>query len=407
MNIKETLKIMLKGCENHTLEVEIKEKLKQVKQENRPLVIKLGLDPSAPDIHLGHAVVLRKIKQLQDLGNKAVIIIGDFTGMIGDPTGKSKTRKQLSKKEIEENAHTYQEQIFKILDSKKTIVRYNSEWFENMNFREVINLAAKSTVARMLERDDFIKRYTTQQPISIHEFLYPLMQAYDSVVINADIELGGTDQTFNVLMGRDIQRHFGQEPQITLFMPILEGIDGVEKMSKSLGNYIGISEDPCLMYEKIMKIPDNLIIKYYNLCTDVHPDIIKQIQKRLTNGQNPRDIKMELATEIVGLYHNRMETAKAADTFKTVFQKQKAPTNTPVLYFDISTSNTQSALVDTIMSSGHYDSKSAIRRLIQQGALKINGERIKNIQQIKSISPNSIIQIGKGKFYKLSTENNK
>lgn len=404
MNIDETLKIMLKGSESHTIESEIKEKLKKVEKENRPLIIKLGLDPSAPDIHLGHAVVLRKIKQLQDLGNEAVIIIGDFTGMIGDPTGKSKTRKQLSKEQVEQNAITYQEQIFKILDPKKTTVRYNSEWLEKMNFRDVINLAAKCTVARMLERDDFKKRYESQQPISVHEFFYPLMQAYDSVAINADIELGGIDQTFNVLMGRNIQRDFEQDPQITLFMPILEGIDGVEKMSKSLGNYIGVNENANSMYEKIMKIPDSLIIKYYNLCTDVHPDLIDKIKDRMEKGENPRDIKKELAKEITALYHSKEEAEKAEETFKTAFQKQQAPDEAPVLNFNSNAENIGLALVETIMTSGNYKSKAEVRRLISQGALKINGERIIDIEHICNIDSNSVIQLGKGKFYKISTK---
>lgn len=272
--IENQLAIMLKGVAQHTDIPEIRQKLIKVKEEGRPLRIKLGLDPSAPDIHIGHSVVLRKIRQLQDLGHEAVIIIGDYTGMIGDPTGKSKTRKQLSREDVERNANTYMEQIFKIIDRERTKVHYNSEWLSKMNFGDVIELAAKCTVARMLERDDFNNRYTNHLPLSVHEFFYPLMQAYDSVAIKADMELGGTDQTFNILMGRNIQRDYGQEPQLTLFMPLLEGTDGVEKMSKSLGNYIGISEEPEVVFEKVMKIPDSLIIKYYNLCTDVHLSLI-------------------------------------------------------------------------------------------------------------------------------------
>ena len=264
MNIEETMKIMLKGAENYTDVKEIKEKLEKVQKENRPLTIKLGLDPSAPDIHLGHAVVLRKMKQLQDLGHQVVLIIGDFTGMIGDPTGKSKTRNQLTKEQVEENAKTYQEQILKILDPEKTTVKFNSEWLGKLNFRDIIQLSCNTTVARMLERDDFQKRYTSNQPIALHEFFYPLMQGYDSVAIKSDLELGGTDQTFNILMGRNIQKDYGQDPQITLFMPLLEGLDGVNKMSKSLGNYIGINEDANTMYEKAMKIPDELIMRPYD-----------------------------------------------------------------------------------------------------------------------------------------------
>ena len=401
MNIEKTLKIMLKGCENHTEKNEIIEKLKKVEKEGRPLRIKLGLDPSAPDIHLGHAVVLRKIKQLQDLGHEAIIVIGDFTGMIGDPTGKSKTRKQLSKDEVEKNAKTYQEQIFKVIDSKKTTVKYNSEWLDKMNFRDVINLASKCTVARMLERDDFKNRYENQQPISVHEFFYPLMQAYDSVAIKADLELGGTDQTFNVLMGRNIQKDYKQEPQITLFMPLLEGIDGIEKMSKSLGNYIGINEEAKTMYEKIMKIPDNLIIKYYELCTDVYPEQIDIIKQRLKSGENPRDIKMELAKEITGLYHSKEETEKAEETFKIAFQKKIAPDDIPILKVNTKQQNVGLAIVDALMLAGKYKSKSEIKRLMSQGAIKINGEKVTEISLITEIKSDTIVQVGKGTFYKL------
>ena len=401
MNIDDTIKIMLKGVADHTAIDEIKEKLKKIDSENRPMRIKLGLDPSAPDIHLGHAVVLRKMKQLQDLGHQVIIIIGDFTGMIGDPTGKSKTRNQLTKEQVEENAKTYQEQIFKILNPEQTTVRYNSEWFEKMNFRDVIELSAKCTVARILERDDFKNRYETGKPISVHEFFYPLMQAYDSVQIEADLELGGTDQTFNVLMGRNIQKDFDQAPQITLFMPLLEGTDGVEKMSKSLGNYIGINEDATTMYTKVMKVPDELIIKYYELCTDVHPDDIDKIKARLDAGENPRDIKMELAKEITKLYHTEDEAEKAEGSFKSAFQKQVAPEDTPEVSFLNNSENIANNLIDTILSTGKYPSKGEIKRLFAQGAVKIDGERVENINSITSIENGTILQIGKGNFYKI------
>lgn len=404
MNIDETIKILLSGSVEHTNTEEIREKLKEVDKEGRPLRIKLGLDPSAPDIHIGHAVVLRKIRQLQDLGHQAEIIIGDFTGMIGDPTGKSETRKQLTRDVIEKNAETYKQQIFKILDESKTHINFNSEWLDNLTLKDVIGLASKTTVARMLERDDFKKRFEEHRSIGIHEFFYPLMQAYDSVAVKADIELGGTDQVFNVLMGRDIQRDFNQTPQVTLFFPILEGIDGVKKMSKSLGNYVGISEDPKVMYEKIMKIPDDLIIKYYTLCTDLHPDAIKQIEERMKNGENPRDIKMELAKEITGLYHSREEAEKAEETFKIAFQKQQAPEDTPTIMFDTKMENVGQAVVDAIMTSGNYKSKAEIRRLMKQGAIRINGERVTDITAIQSVTPDAVIQVGKGKFYKLTTE---
>lgn len=321
--------------------------------------------------------------------------------MIGDPTGKSKTRKPLTREQVEANAKTYADQIFKVLDPNKTTVRYNSDWLSQMNFRDVIDLASKCTVARMLERDDFQKRYTNNQPISVHEFFYPLMQAYDSVAIHADIELGGTDQIFNVLMGRNIQKDFNQSPQITLFMPILEGIDGVDKMSKSLGNYIGINEDANSMYTKVMKIPDALIIKYYELCTDVHPDKIDVIKNRLENGENPRDIKMELAKEITALYHTQELAEEAEENFKQAFQEQQAPKDTPILPFDFNSSHCGLALVDAIMSNGNYKSKAEIKRLIKQGALKINGVRTTDIDSI-SIDSEATIQLGKGTFFKIS-----
>ena len=402
IDLNDTLKIMLKGVAAHTETSEIIQKLQTAEKENRPLRIKLGLDPSAPDIHLGHTVVLRKIKQLQDLGHQAIIVIGDFTGMIGDPTGKSKTRKQLSPEQVKQNAKTYQEQIFKVLNPAQTVLRYNSEWLSTLTFRDVIELAAKTTVARMLERDDFQKRYAANQAISVHEFFYPLMQAYDSVVLKADIELGGTDQTFNVLMGRNIQKDFGQAPQITLFMPLLEGIDGVEKMSKSLGNYIGISEPANVMYEKVMKIPDNMIIKYYELVTDVHPDEIAKIKARLDQGENPRDIKMELAKEITALYHSKEETEKAEDSFKKAYQQQQVPDDAPVLQIikEASVDNGQ-ILIDTLFASGKYKSKSEIRRLLMQGAIKINAERITDLNLVPALTTEFIIQVGKGAFYRL------
>ncbi|MBO7053233.1 MAG: tyrosine--tRNA ligase [Alphaproteobacteria bacterium] len=399
--IDNTIKVMLKGAAEHTDVSEIRAKLESVAKEKRPLRVKLGLDPSAPDIHIGHAVVLRKIKQLQDLGHEAIIIIGDFTGMIGDPTGKSKTRKQLTPEQVKQNAETYKTQIFKILDPKKTTVRFNSEWLGKMTFKDVIDLSAKTTVARILERDDFNKRYTTGQPISVHEFFYPLMQAYDSVAIKADLELGGTDQTFNILMGRNIQKDYGQEPQITLFMPILEGIDGVEKMSKSLGNYIGVNEAPYTMYEKVMKIPDNMIIKYYELATDLHPDAVNVIKQRLQNGENPRDIKMELAKEITTLYHSAADALKAEERFKTAYQQQRAPDDAQIIsYYE--GDDAFIALVRAISSSGKYKSNGEVRRLMLQGAVKVNGLKTQKQEDVPEIKDGDIVQVGKGQFFRIA-----
>ena len=404
--IENQLAIMLKGVAQHTDIPEIRQKLIKVKEEGRPLRIKLGLDPSAPDIHIGHSVVLRKIRQLQDLGHEAVIIIGDYTGMIGDPTGKSKTRKQLSREDVERNANTYMEQIFKIIDRERTKVHYNSEWLSKMNFGDVIELAAKCTVARMLERDDFNNRYTNHLPLSVHEFFYPLMQAYDSVAIKADIELGGTDQTFNILMGRNIQRDYGQEPQLTLFMPLLEGTDGVEKMSKSLGNYIGISEEPEVVFEKVMKIPDSLIIKYYNLCTDVHPEEIAKLERKLEEGTNPRDIKMMLAGEITGLYHGKEAAEGAGEHFKTVFQKSEIPENAPVLFLDAGLETALGEqIVNALVEKGYYKSKNEVRRMFKQGGVCFDGEKVLDSQDIPEGGNGHVLKMGKGKFFRVSIAN--
>lgn len=399
---EELIAVMLKGVAQHTAVSEIREKLLEVKKENRPLRIKLGLDPSAPDIHIGHSVVLRKIKQLQDMGHLAVIIIGDYTGMIGDPTGKSKTRKALSAEDVKKNANTYMEQIFKIIDKERTEVHFNSEWLSKMNFGDVIELAAKCTVARMLERDDFKNRYTNHLPLSVHEFFYPLMQAYDSYAIKADIELGGTDQTFNILMGRNIQRDYGQNPQLTLFMPLLEGIDGIEKMSKSLGNYIGISEEPAIIYEKVMKIPDNMIIKYYNLCTDVHPDEIAKLSGMLEDGTNPKDVKMMLAREITRLYTGEEEAVQAEIRFKEVYQNNQVPDDAPEITLHVTKETSMGELlISTLISGGYYKSKSEARRIFLQGGAQLNGEKITDVQTISIPEENAVLKMGKAKFFKI------
>lgn len=400
--IEDQIAIMLKGVAQYTTVSQIRKKVSDAVKENRPLRIKLGLDPSAPDIHLGHSVVLRKIRQMQDLGHVAVIIIGDFTGMIGDPTGKSATRKQLTRVQVEENANTYMAQIFKIIDKDRTEVYYNSEWLGKMSFADVIELASKCTVARMLERDDFNNRYTNHQPLSVHEFFYPLMQAYDSVAIRADIELGGTDQTFNILMGRNIQRDYGQEPQLTLFMPLLEGIDGKEKMSKSLGNYIGISEAPAVIFEKVMKIPDAMIIKYFNLCTDLHPAKVAELQRKLEAGANPRDIKMILAREITTLYAGDEAAVEAELRFKSVFQQNQIPDDAPIVLVDscdgVSDGN---QLVTALVREGYYGSKSQIRRIFQQGGATWDNERVTDIQTLQITNEEHILKLGKSNFFRV------
>lgn len=396
ITIGEQIKIIKKGADEIINLEELEEKLTKSYRQKRPLTIKLGLDPTAPDIHLGHAVVLRKIKQLQDLGHKAVIIIGDFTGMIGDPTGKSKTRKQLTREQVIENAKTYEKQIFKILDKNRTEVRFNSEWLSKMTFKDVIELSSKYTVARMLEREDFKNRFNNEQSIGIHEFFYPLMQAYDSISIKADIELGGTDQRFNILMGRTLQKEYNMERQIAVFMPILEGIDGKDKMSKSLGNYIGINENSDTIYEKVMKIPDNLIIKYFELTTDLHPDYIEEIKEQLKSEiKNPRDIKMILAKEIVSLYYSKDEAELAEEKFKSVFQRNEIPEEMPTLML-----MSGESIIDAMIKFNFASSKNEAKRLIIQGGVKINNNQIKEFTTFR-LNNNDIIQVGKRKFGKI------
>lgn len=374
--VEEQMKIIKKGVDKIVNEEELMNKLERASRNNESLTIKLGLDPSAPDIHLGHAVVLRKIKQMQDLGHNAVIVIGDFTGKIGDPTGKAKGRKALSEEEVQRNAQTYKEQIFKILDVDKTEVRFNSEWLGKITFDKVIELASTITVARMLERDDFQNRYKNNIPIGVHEFFYPLMQAYDSVELKADIELGGTDQTFNILMGRTLQKYMGQESQIAMFMPILEGLDGVEKMSKSLGNYIGVNEPANIMFKKVMEIPDSLIIKYFELATDVHPDEIDRIKKDLDRGKNPRDIKFELSKIITALYHSELEVKEAIEFYDLAFRKKDIPDNIPEIE---SESNILMDLIPILVQNNIISSKSEFKRLIAQGGVRVNQEKLNDI----------------------------
>ncbi|MGG7057280.1 tyrosine--tRNA ligase [Clostridium nigeriense] len=394
--VEEQLKIIKKGASLIVSEEELKLKLEKSIKNNKPLIIKLGLDPSAPDIHLGHAVVLRKIKQMQDLGHKAIIVIGDFTGKIGDPTGKAKGRKALTDEEVLKNAETYKKQIFKVLDKDKTEVKFNSEWLSKLNFDDVLKLAATTTVARMLERDDFQKRYKNNVPIGIHEFFYPLMQAYDSIALEADIELGGTDQTFNILMGRTLQKTMGQEQQIAMFMPILEGLDGIEKMSKSLGNYIGVNEPANVMFKKVMEVPDNLIIKYFELATDEHPDEIEKVRKRLESGENPRDIKFELAKIITGLYHSQEELKEAIVFYNTAFSKKAIPDNIPSLNF---TGSNLRDIIDDLLKEKYIPSKKEFNRLLEQGGVQLNGEKIKDLDT--TLKEDDVLKIGKKKFLKL------
>lgn len=402
LSAKEQLRIITKGLLSCVSEEELLAKLERSVATNSPLTIKFGLDPSAPDIHLGHAVPLRKMRQMQELGHQVVIIIGDFTGRIGDPTGKSKGRVALSEEQVKENAMTYCEQIFRILDRDKTVLRFNSEWLSKLTFEDVLKLGASTTVARMLERDDFQSRYKNNTPIGLHEFFYPLMQAYDSVEIHADIELGGTDQTFNVLMGRSLQKTFGQEQQVALFVPILEGTDGVEKMSKSLGNYIGVNEAPEVMFKKVMEIPDNLIVRYFDLCTDEHPDTIEAIQKILENGTNPRDVKLRLAKTITQLYHGEDGVQKAVAFYEAAFAKKAIPDDIPTL--TIRDSIAPEELTTLLVSEGYVPSKSEFRRLLTQGGVQLNGEKVTLSQWDNGVQSGDVLKIGKKRFVKFVDE---
>lgn len=398
---KEQMRIICKGVHQCVSEEELLEKLEKSYEQNKSLTIKLGLDPSAPDIHLGHAVVLRKIRQMQELGHRVVIVIGDFTGKIGDPTGKSKGRVALTDEQVKENALTYCEQIFKVLDKEKTIVKYNSEWLSKLNFEDVIKLAGTTTVARMLERDDFQNRYKNGVAIGIHEFFYPLMQAYDSIELKADMELGGTDQTFNILMGRTLQKALKQEQQIALFMPILEGIDGIEKMSKSLGNYIGVSESAEVMFKKVMEIPDNLIIKYYELATDEHPDEIDRIKLELSSGVNPRDIKFGLAKIITALYHTGEDVQKAIDYYEMAFSKKSIPDDIPTLLIELE-EDTLNDVIPQLIRKELIKSKSEFYRLVKQGGIQVNGEKIAEDDMGMVLYNLDVIKIGKKKFVKIN-----
>lgn len=393
--VQRQMRIIQKGAAQLVNEEDLRMKLERSIRTGTPLRIKLGLDPSAPDIHLGHAVVLRKLKQMQDLGHHIIIIIGDFTGKIGDPTGKSKGRRALSDHEVLINAQTYQEQIFRILDKNKTQVRYNGEWLELLNMADVLKLASTITVSRMLERDDFQNRYTHNIPIGLHEFFYPLMQAYDSVAIKADLELGGTDQTFNILMGRSLQRDYGMEPQAALFLPILEGLDGVEKMSKSLGNYIGIQENAQIMFKKVMEIPDNLIIRYFELTTDTLPEDIDTIKTTLNNGQNPKDCKLLLARTITSLYHTKEDTAAAEVFFKQAFTDKGIPSDIPTLEIPSEQISLQS-LIPSLVQNGFVASGSEFRRLLSQGGIRINQEKANSLDTV--VCSNDVMKIGKKKF---------
>ena len=394
----EQFRLISHGVADLLPEDEFKKKLEKSVATNTPLIVKLGLDPTAPDIHLGHTVVLRKLKLFQDFGHKVIILIGDFTARIGDPTGKSVTRPPLTEEQVITNAKTYQEQIFKVLDPEKTEVRFNSEWLSKLDFADVLKLASKYTVARMLERDDFHKRYTEGRPISIHEFMYPLMQGYDSIALKADVEFGGTDQTFNLLMGRHLQGEEGMPEQTIITMPILEGLDGVQKMSKSLGNYIGISEAPAEMYGKAMSIPDELMMRYFMLVTDMSIEEQEQLVKALESGTaHPRDVKMKLAHTIVRLYHGEEAANFGQEEFVRVFQKHAMPTDIPE--YKVAITEEPVFVPQLLSDAGLTASNGEARRSIKAGAFKIDGEKC-NEEHIV-LKDGMVLQVGKRKFIKI------
>ncbi len=395
-SVQEQLEIIQRGADEILVEKELVAKLK----EGRPLRIKAGFDPTAPDLHLGHTVLINKLRQFQDLGHEVLFLIGDFTGMIGDPTGKSATRPPLTHHDVEQNAETYQQQIYKILDKDKTKVVFNSDWMSNMSSVDLIRLAASSTVARMLERDDFSKRYKNGQAIAIHEFLYPLIQGHDSVEMKADVELGGTDQKFNLLMGRQLQEQAGQKPQCVLTMPILEGLDGVQKMSKSLNNYIGIADEPKDMFGKIMSISDELMWRYFELLSFRSMKEIEGFKQAMELGKNPRDIKFLLAEEIIARFHSEAEATAAREGFIAQFAKNKVPDDIPELRFDAPDDGYP--IANLLKDAGLCGSTSDAMRMIQQGAARIDGEKVADKSVRISSGTKGVFQVGKRKFARLT-----
>ncbi|MBG9444703.1 tyrosine--tRNA ligase [Cytobacillus firmus] len=393
------LEIYCNGAQEILPKAELKNKIAKSIFQNQPLKIKLGLDPSAPDVHIGHTVVLNKLKQFQDNGHVIQLIIGDFTGKIGDPTGKSAARNQLTDEEVKHNAKTYFEQFSKVLDMDKVDLHYNSAWLSDLQLEDVIRLSASITVARLLERNDFSERLATGKPISLHEFFYPLMQGHDSVVLESDIELGGNDQHFNVLMGRQLQEHFQKEKQVVILMPLLEGLDGKEKMSKSKNNYIGVDEDPNNMYGKTMSIPDELIVKYFNLATDLPVTEKQQIAEELENGTlHPRDAKMLLGRTIVRMYHGAAEAEKAEQYFQTIFQKGAMPDEIPETEWR---GEGEMLITDLIAGLGLLSSKTEARKMIAGGGIRLNGEKVSDAKLLVKITDGLVLQAGKRKFVKL------
>jgi len=399
--VAEQLAYLKKGSAEIIREAELQTKLEKSAKTGKPLRVKLGVDPTAPDIHLGHTVVIRKLKHFQEMGHTAVFLIGDFTAMVGDPTGQSETRPPLTREQVNANAETYLEQVFKILDRDKTEIRYNSEWLDKLSSYDIVRLCAKYRVARMLEREDFHMRLTNQQPISMHELLYPLLVAYDSVVLESDVELGATEQKFNLLMGREIQREYGQESQVAFTMPILVGLDGSRKMSKSLGNYVGITETPDQMFGKMMSIPDELMWSYYELVTDRTPEEVAKLKSDVSSGStHPMDVKMLLAQEVVNGFHGEAAARKASEMFQRIFRDRQAPEEAPVKNLAAGAPQMIKALLTTL---GLATSVSEAERLVKQGAVEIDGQRIEDSRKVVDLSKGRdfLLRAGKKKFVRV------
>jgi tyrosyl-tRNA synthetase len=397
MTIEEQISYLKKGAVDLIREDDLGKKLELSAKTGKPLRVKLGADPTAPDIHIGHTVVIRKLRAFQDLGHTAIFLIGSFTGMIGDPSGKNSTRPPLSREEIDENAETYKTQIFKLLDPEKTEIRFNSEWMDKFDAADFVRLCSRTTVKQILERDDFEKRLREERPISLHELLYPLVQGYDSVALNADVELGGTDQKFNLMVGRNLQREYAQEPQVILTTPLLEGLDGVNKMSKSLNNYIGIDENPFEMFGKVMSISDDLMWKYYELLTDFSP---VEIEKMKSSDENPRNLKVNLAKHIIKDFHSQSAANEAEEDFIARFVKKEIPDEIEETRLVSGVYN----LADLMLQTNLASSKKEAKRLIEQGGVKIGGEKISNTSAELDLKDEILIQVGKRKFLKIKSE---
>jgi tyrosyl-tRNA synthetase len=407
MDLQEQLDIIARGTVDIIVQDELVQKLERSQKTGIPLQVKAGFDPTAPDLHLGHTVLLQKMKQFQDLGHEVIFLVGDFTGLIGDPSGRSETRKPISKAQLHENMQTYKRQVFKILDPQKTIISFNSQWLGKLTAEEIILLCGKYTLARLLERDDFRQRFAQQQPIGVHELLYPLMQGYDSIALHADIELGGTDQTFNLLVGRELQRGYGQEPQIVITVPLLEGIDGVQKMSKSLGNYVGIDEPPKEIFGKIMSISDSLMLRYYELLSDKTPPELSQLKQGLEKGTiHPRDAKVTLAKELVARFYTIEIAEEVAAEFVRVFRQGELPEEIPAPHIQLPMAQKEKTWIAALLVAADLaKSNSEARRLMEQGGVRVNQEVVHNVDLELILDKEYLLQVGKRKFVRIKPEN--